>query len=220
MPVEWNSHSSSMIHFNNGNNGGIISLPRVFKSLIDTPEFQRLRHIKQLGNALLVFPDADHSRFIHSLGTASLAFQFMLELSKKSYDGEYLINGNDILAVTLAAACHDLGHGPFSHMYEEVFASNVHERHEALSVKIFNKIFEDHCNVKDDFFLYFDEEYFELVKQLIDPPDYCNPDGAWPLVVSKKKTFLFGIVSNSLNGLDVDKFDYLIRDAARSGIPV
>uniref|UniRef100_A0A914YAA2 HD domain-containing protein n=1 Tax=Panagrolaimus superbus TaxID=310955 RepID=A0A914YAA2_9BILA len=219
MPVDWDPNSQCMMQFNNGSSG-VISLPKVFKGLIDTPEFQRLRYIKQLGPTFLVFPNADHSRFVHSLGTASFAFQFMMELRKQCYNAKKMVTGNDIIAVTLAALCHDLGHGPFSHMYEEVFAVDVHERHETLSIKIFDKILKDHPDVKEAFKEYFDEKTFNLVRQLIDPPEYCKTEREWPLLVGKEKAFLFSIVSNSLNGLDVDKLDYLIRDSERSGIPV
>lgn len=87
--------------------------------LIDTPEFQRLRRIRQLGAASLTFHGAESSRFTHSLGVMAIARRAM----------DRLILDNPELqpyraTVLCAALLHDLGHGPFSHTCEEIF--NIH----------------------------------------------------------------------------------------------
>lgn len=84
---------------------------KMIKVIIDLPDFQRLRHIKQLGLADLVFPGAVHTRFSHCIGTAYLAYRITKKLK---------IGGRDQEALVLAALLHDIGHGPFSHSFEKL----------------------------------------------------------------------------------------------------
>ncbi|VDP12889.1 unnamed protein product [Heligmosomoides polygyrus] len=97
---------------------GPISLFHPLDRVVDTREFQRLRDLKQLGVTYLVYPCSTHCRFVHSLGTYWLAFKFV-EILKR--DPSLNITGQDHLCVSLAALCHDLGHGPFSHMFDGAF---------------------------------------------------------------------------------------------------
>src|SRR5215210_2117461 len=90
--------------------------------LIDTPEFQRLRHIKQLGLALYTFQGAEHSRFTHSLGVMQVMTRVLDHLGKR-----YSISEESRVVARAAALLHDLGHGPFSHVIEKVLKQN-HER--------------------------------------------------------------------------------------------
>src|SRR6187549_579920 len=84
-------------------------------SLINASEFQRLRRIRQLGMAHLAYPGADHSRYSHSLGVMETARKILAQLKR-----DFTIDpaGRDICVV--AALLHDLGHGPFSHVFERV----------------------------------------------------------------------------------------------------
>jgi HD superfamily phosphohydrolase len=83
-------------------------------TLIDTPEFQRLRHIRQLGMANLVFHGAEHSRFTHSIGVAHLARRMVDQLGRRYSE--------ELRSLTiLLGLLHDIGHGPFSHVIERVF---------------------------------------------------------------------------------------------------
>src|SRR5438309_8907955 len=84
--------------------------------IIDTAVFQRLRRIRQLAGAHLVYPSAQHSRFEHSLGTMHVAGFAGETLLAKGY----LDNEDNIQKLRLAALLHDIGHGPFSHLFEEV----------------------------------------------------------------------------------------------------
>lgn len=83
----------------------------------DTPQFQRLRDLKQLGVTHFIFPGASHHRFEHSIGVSVLANRVINGL--KFRQPELDVSERDIKCVTLAGLCHDLGHGPFSHAFEE-----------------------------------------------------------------------------------------------------
>ena len=94
-----------------------IRLEPIAVACIDTPAFQRLRYVRQLGHAFLVYPGATHSRFEHALGAYHLARRALAMLEER---GELADIGEDEkLAVRLAALLHDLGHYPFSHALEE-----------------------------------------------------------------------------------------------------
>ncbi len=83
--------------------------------IIDNPLFQRLRRIKQLSGAHLTYPAAQHSRFEHSLGVLHIASQAGFALNEKEF-----LNSDDVQILRLAGLLHDIGHGPFSHLFEEI----------------------------------------------------------------------------------------------------
>ena len=83
--------------------------------IIDSPIFQRLRRIKQLSGAHLTYPAAQHSRFEHSLGVLHIASQAGFALNEKGF-----LNSDDVQILRLAGLLHDIGHGPFSHLFEEI----------------------------------------------------------------------------------------------------
>src|SRR5437868_10217405 len=93
--------------------------------LVDTPAFQRLRYVRQLGLAFLVYPGATHSRFEHALGTYHLARR-TLSLFEEHEDYGALGRDECMLA-RIAALLHDIGHYPFSHALEEIGALNHEE---------------------------------------------------------------------------------------------
>lgn len=99
--------------------------------IIDSPIFQRLRRIRQLSGAHLTYPSAQHSRFEHSLGVMHIAGQAALALKEKGF-----LKTDQIQEIRLAALLHDVGHGPFSHLFEEVLQIKKKISHEEIGKKI------------------------------------------------------------------------------------
>ncbi len=107
---------------------GFISVPRdTVLELIQTPEVQRLRRIRQLGVGYLVFPGAEHTRFGHALGAMALMQEALSSLCDKGT----AISPEETTAALLAALLHDIGHGPFSHTLENELIDGF--RHEQMS---------------------------------------------------------------------------------------
>ncbi|KAM3922217.1 deoxynucleoside triphosphate triphosphohydrolase SAMHD1-like isoform 3-T4 [Leptodactylus fuscus] len=133
---------------------GHIELHPLLIRIIDTPEFQRLRYIKQLGGKYYVFPGASHNRFEHSLGVAYLAGCLVKEIKKKQSEKmpDDTIDERDILCVQIAGLCHDLGHGPFSHLFDQRFMPIADPekkfKHEQASVAMLDHLIESN-NLKD-----------------------------------------------------------------------
>lgn len=203
----------------------IIPLTVLATRIIDHPYFQRMRHIKQLGTCNFIFPNAIHTRFQHSLGTYHLAGKmcdairkntnpdtldkYLLNVTElREYfniehtDGKNLFDDYVIELIKIGALCHDLGHGAFSHIFDDEImtkCANKHKleaRHETRSGLILDII------VKNDEMLskIITDNEITFIKNIIDPSD-------------EHTGFIYQMVSNSLNGIDVDKLDYLPRDS-------
>src|SRR6266851_5186590 len=160
---------------------------RLMMHLIDTPEFQRLRRIKQLGLGLYTYQGAEHSRFTHSLGTLHLMTRILDQLSDR-----YQISAEDLTAARAAALLHDVGHGPFSHAMEKVLG--VH--HEHLSVLAVTSEETEVCQALRSY----SSELPQRVASIIE--------GTF------KPAALAQLVSSQL---DVDRMDYLLRDSLMTG---
>jgi HD superfamily phosphohydrolase len=201
---------------------GNISFNPACVAIIDTPEFQRLRHLKQLGAGYWVYPGAGHNRFEHSLGVCYLAGQFVRHL--KNQDG-IEITDKDVLCVEIAGLCHDLGHGPFSHTFDGKFIRSVVPRttwkHEDASKKLFGHLVQTYELIEEGGVLRkhgLTREDVEFIKELISPKAW-GPSREWlNNGRDREKAFLYEIVANKRNGIDVDKFDYLARDCYQLGI--
>ncbi|HEU5169011.1 MAG TPA: HD domain-containing protein [Gemmatimonadales bacterium] len=167
-----------------------IRLDRAALLALDTPAVQRLRYIRQLGHAFLVYPGATHTRFEHALGAYHLARRALAALQER---GELdCIPEEDCLAVRLAALLHDIGHYPFSHALEEAgFPS-----HESLGVARLAR--------------------GELGERLAEIGGDGLLDRIGALIAGRSRSALQGLVSGSL---DLDKIDYLSRDAFMCGVP-
>jgi HD superfamily phosphohydrolase len=156
-------------------------------NLIDTPEFQRLRRIKQLGLGLYTYQGAEHSRFTHSLGAFHLMTRVLDRLSER-----YDISSEDRVAARAAALLHDVGHGSFSHVMEKVL--NFH--HESWTVQVI---------------LSRDTE----IGRLLSSYSESLPGMIASIIEGKfQPAALAQLVSSQL---DVDRMDYLLRDSLMTG---
>ncbi|KAK3223298.1 hypothetical protein Dsin_010323 [Dipteronia sinensis] len=186
---------------------GNIYLDPLSLKFIDTEQFQRLRDLKQLGLVHLVYPGAVHSRFEHSLGVYWLA-GVAVNTIKACQGSELEIDHSDIQTVKLAGLLHDVGHGPFSHLFEHKFLPQVLNgsrwSHEDMSIKMIDYIVDEH-NIE------IDSENLKRVKEMI-LASYASPKS------TNEKQFLYDIVANGRNGIDVDKFDYITRDSRACGL--
>jgi len=209
---------------------GSISLSKLATLIIDTPEFQRLRYIKQLSTCYFVFPNAVHSRFEHSIGTYQICKKMLYNLKKNSKKEELNLIGNiielkdyfsethnDILLddyiielVSIGALCHDLGHGPFSHLFDDNFLKNKpniseqDKHHEFRSCNLLKSI----INKNDVLKSIITNEQIKFIHNIINPNKEIH------------KEYIYQIVSNSINSIDVDKFDYLTRDSKMLNINI
>jgi uncharacterized protein len=155
--------------------------------LIDTPEFQRLRRIKQLGLGLYTYQGAEHSRFTHSLGAFHLMTRVLDRLSEK-----HNIKAADRVASRAAALLHDIGHGSFSHVMEKVLGFH----HESWTV---------------DVLLSPETEVNRLLAA--HSPDL--PARVAAIIEGKFQPSALGQLVSSQ--LDVDRMDYLLRDSLMTG---
>lgn len=171
---------------------GNIFVDPLAKKIIDTEEFQRLRNIKQLGCCYYVFPGASHNRFEHSIGVYHLAKEYIQLLNT-----DHQFTDKDIKCITIAALIHDLGHGPYSHLFDDLVSKE--KNHEYRSIKLFEAM-----NIKYN--LGFTNIEIEFIHKVIYPKD-----------INEDKKYLYQIVSN-VNGIDVDRFDYLVRDITKIGL--
>ncbi len=168
---------------------GFISVPkRLLLPLIETPEFQRLRRIRQLGLGHLVFPGAEHTRFQHGLGAMALMQQALLSLSEKGTP----ISEAEHDATLAAALLHDIGHGPFSHTLETDLIGPGADgpfRHEQMSRVLLHRLNERLGGALDLTLAIFDDAY--------------------------PRPFFQSLLSSQL---DMDRLDYLRRDSFYTGV--
>jgi HD superfamily phosphohydrolase len=165
-------------------------------ALIDSQPFQRLRRVQQLGFASWVFPGAHHTRFEHSIGVYHLTRRILLRLLR--LDECPALSRSDVAALLATALLHDIGHYPFSHAADEL-ELNVMRNHEEISQEIIlappiADILRSHWDVE--------------------------PERAARLLSRHPLRGIDGLLQDLLSGtLDVDKLDYLIRDARHCNVP-
>ena len=157
--------------------------------IIDTPEFQRLRNLKQLGATYLVFPCANHTRFEHSLGVAYLT-EIMLN-NIKNNQPELGLDNRTILLVKIAGLIHDIGHGCFSHFFDKMLLKDCKSKykyHENRSILILENMIKKYSiDIK--------EKEVKFINNIINSTD-------------KNTEWIYQIVANAINSLDTDKFDF------------
>lgn len=160
----------------------------IILNLINTPEFQRLRRVKQLGITSSVFHGAEHSRFGHSVGVYELARRITERFEQYYSD---IWDPKERLLTLVAALLHDIGHGAFSHTFEHLF----HTDHEAMTREIITGDTEIHrvlAQVSTDF----PNKVASVIAKT-----YENPQ----------------VVQLISSQIDVDRMDYLLRDAYFTG---
>jgi HD superfamily phosphohydrolase len=170
---------------------------RIVEELIDTPEVQRLRRVRQLGVTSLAFPGAEHSRFAHALGAAFVMKLLLARL--RAIDGvlpeAQRVTPRRAREALAAALLHDLGHGPLSHLFEEAIPGAP--AHETWT----ERVVLDRSTEVSRVLAAFDEE---LPARVVD------------LVHGRHEIpYLARAVSGEL---DVDRCDYLLRDAHATGV--
>ncbi|MHC5539775.1 HD domain-containing protein [Singulisphaera rosea] len=161
--------------------------------LLDSPEMQRLRRIHQLGVSYLTYPGADHNRLAHSLGVAYLMQQALDHLGRIS--GDDTATGHGRAPVLVASLIHDVGHGPFSHVFEPCLGID----HEEWSGAI---VLSEETEVNKVLRRHFDPTFSRQVANLIDPNNHDQP--AWQKYLLSSQ-------------LDMDRLDYLRRDSLFTG---
>ncbi|XP_077081208.1 deoxynucleoside triphosphate triphosphohydrolase SAMHD1 [Siphateles boraxobius] len=218
----WQISNEPMKVFNDPIHGHI-ELHPLLVQFIDTPQFQRLRHIKQLGGTYLVFPGASHNRFEHSVGVGYLAGCLVKALNERQ--PELFITKQDMLCVQIAGLCHDLGHGPFSHLFDGMFIPKVRPgnkwKHETASVQMFDHLVKVNGleAVMIHHGLRLPDDLIFIKEQIAGPLDNSVLGRSWPYKGRPmEKSFLYEIVANKRNGIDVDKWDYFARDCYHLGI--
>ncbi|KAL1281479.1 hypothetical protein QQF64_000282 [Cirrhinus molitorella] len=209
---------------------GHMELHPLLVKIIDTPQFQRLRRLKQLGGNYMVYPGASHNRFEHSLGVSYLAGCLVKTLDDNQ--PELNITKQDFLCVQIAGLCHDLGHGPFSHVFDGLVIPKAKKikvakglpddipekwKHEQMSVLLFDDIVKSLKTENKDVLKEhgLDDKDVIFIKELIEGAKTSE----WTYKGrDEDKSFLYEIVANKQNGIDVDKWDYFARDCHHLGI--
>jgi len=170
---------------------GYVKMTEVERDLMDSPFVQRLRRVHQLAASYLVYPGAVHTRFEHVIGTMHIAGQIAESLAPASG-----FDADEVQQVRIAALLHDVGHGPFSHMYEEVLSEKTNVTHEDISQRIVLKT---------------------QIRDILEKNGF-SPKRMSALAVGRQKTrppFMNEIIAG---GLSADTMDYLLRDSYFTGV--
>ncbi|WP_306518560.1 HD domain-containing protein [Gemmatimonas sp.] len=167
-----------------------IRLDPLALALLETPVMQRLRYVRQLGLAFLVYPGATHSRFEHALGAWHLAGMALRLLDERgALQG---VTSREQQVVRAAALLHDVGHYPFSHALEEIGVTD----HEEVARPLITE-----------------GPIGDCLRQHLGA---SAPDEVFALITGRSASPLQGLISGSI---DLDKIEYLKRDAVMCGVP-
>ena len=170
--------------------------PRLMR-LVDTPEFQRLAKISQLGMVSFVYPAANHNRFEHSLGVYRTSLLFLRQFAHQPRFVE-AVSARDATLLILAALLHDIGHWPYCHPIEDIQLDGL-PSHENFAQKYIARDSIANC-LREDW--------------NVEPQEVID------VINRKKETPSQAILSSILSGpIDIDKMDYLYRDSLHAGVP-
>lgn len=165
-----------------------VAADRLIWDLVQAPEFQRLRRIRQLGLTNLVYQGAEHTRFAHSIGVMHLTGRILDQLGKSVE-----VSAEERLATRVTALLHDIGHGPFSHVSEMVLGVS----HEEWTRRII-------------------EDPSTRVNRLLVDMDPALPGEVIKIFSHQsEKRFLSGVIAGQV---DADRLDYLLRDSTMTGV--
>ncbi|HJN58465.1 MAG TPA: HD domain-containing protein, partial [Nitrososphaerales archaeon] len=156
------------------------------KDIIDNPIFQRLRRIRQLSGAHITYPGAQHTRFDHSIGAMHLA-----KLAATRLAQIIDLKSEQIGEIKMAALLHDSGHGPFSHLFEEVLAERRNISHEDLTKRVIQE-----TEIKEILLMH--NYKIDIISDL-------------SIGLSQKRPLFMNELIGG--GLSVDTMDYLPRDS-------
>jgi len=190
---------------------GDIGLSKLETELVDTSTFQRLRRIKQLGFAYMVYPNARHSRFEHSLGVMHIMGRILESLRSKNKGA---VSEDDYQKLRIAALLHDIGHYPYSHLMEKIDWDSTRKyiskkgQSEGAEISL-PKEYPKHDKLGEIIITKRKDIKKKLEANNIDPLDIAA------LVRGQHQS-----IPNLLNAsLDVDRLDYLVRDSLNTGLP-
>jgi HD superfamily phosphohydrolase len=170
---------------------GYVYITEEEKALIDSYPVQRLHRLRQLAGAEYVYPGANHTRFEHSIGVMHLASRVAENPNISQHIGE-----DEAEMVRIAGLLHDVGHGPFSHVFEQLLDKELNQTHEDITLWIV-----ENSELKD------------VLRRT-----GCRPETVGKLAVGRLhrsgKAFLDQIISSAV---DVDKQDFIVRDTYHTG---
>lgn len=216
---------------------GYIELEKHEFDLVNTPIFQRLHWIKQLGPLYTIFPSAQHSRYSHSVGVFHIVKKMMKQLGERKDSYGHAFSPDDLKIVKIAALLHDIGHVPISHVGEEVLSNSVISQVDGKTIDAFDKkkirgwrdVFPQeefmggstklHERLSAELVLH-SKEIDEVLKDREAWPEKRNRDEAKnriaQIIVGKLQS---DIPTRLLHSeLDADRLDYLLRDSFFTGV--
>ena len=170
---------------------GYVYITEVEKEIIDSYPVQRLRRLRQLAGAEYVYPGANHTRFEHSVGV-----MYLVGKVTENPNISRLLDDEEVELLRLAALLHDVGHGPFSHIFEHLLVKELGKTHEDMTVWIVQN-----------------SELKDLLNKIGYDPEVVGKLAVGVLHKSGK-SFLDQIITSSI---DVDKLDFVVRDTYHTG---
>ena len=170
---------------------GYVYISKAEKDLIDSYPMQRLRRLRQLAGSEYVYPGANHTRFEHCVG--------VMYLAGKAFENPHLsqrVNDEELDMIRIAGLLHDIGHGPFSHIFEQLLIKDLEKTHEDMTSWIIEK-----------------GELSDIITEMGYRPEEMGKLAVGKLH-SPGKAFLDQIISSAM---DVDKQDFIVRDTFHTG---
>lgn len=209
----------------NDNVHGNIFLTEQERKLLSTRAFQRLRRIRQLSLIHYVFPTAEHSRFVHSLGVLAIADRMARQLQQRRPE---LFTEEDVRIVRLAALLHDIGHLPFSHLGEEAYDRFIFEKNNEREpvVTEIDSTHEDHLlnhlaskNVSSQRTKLHEEIGAYMVRQRDEITKVLGAKDAQIVAEVVTKSGRYPLLQALItSAFDADRLDYLVRDSRSTGV--